>query len=429
MNTENPGSVDKGETSASPATEAPAARWRQLADRLLPQLKRFVSRAGRRLDWRIAVVLLAGLMAIAIWRTVSGHAKETELAAAAARASRLPTVPVASVVRKDLYNEVSIPAEFRPYVEVELHAKVSGYVKEMNVDFGDQVKSNQLLATLEVPELGDELNRALAAQKRAEADYRDAHLIYSRLQAVNQEHPNLVAQQDLDTAEAKDHTTEAIIAGAKAEVQRYQTLLAYTRITAPFDGVVTHRYVDPGALIQAGTTSETQSLPLVRVSDNYRLRLDFPVSVAYVKDIRVGDPVEVRVESLGNKSFTGTITRATLRVNEDTRTMMTEIEVPNPDLKLVPGMYAEVVLKVQRRPQVLAIPIEAVPPGQTSSVYVINDQSQIEERPVSLGLDTPTQYEVTAGLKEGELVLLGSRSQVHPGQKVEAKLIGPLAQQ
>ena len=429
MNTENPGSVDKGETSASPATEAPAARWRQLADRLLPQLKRFVSRAGRRLDWRIAVVLLAGLMAIAIWRTVSGHAKETELAAAAARASRLPTVSVASVVRKDLYNEVSIPAEFRPYVEVELHAKVSGYVKEMNVDFGDQVKSNQLLATLEVPELGDELNRALAAQKRAEADYRDAHLIYSRLQAVNQEHPNLVAQQDLDTAEAKDHTTEAIIAGAKAEVQRYQTLLAYTRITAPFDGVVTHRYVDPGALIQAGTTSETQSLPLVRVSDNYRLRLDFPVSVAYVKDIRVGDPVEVRVESLGNKSFTGTITRATLRVNEDTRTMMTEIEVPNPDLKLVPGMYAEVVLKVQRRPQVLAIPIEAVPPGQTSSVYVINDQSQIEERPVSLGLDTPTQYEVTAGLKEGELVLLGSRSQVHPGQKVEAKLIGPLAQQ
>jgi RND family efflux transporter MFP subunit len=428
MNTEDPGSVDEGKTSASTATEAPAARCRRLAARLLPQLKRFVSRLGRRLDWRIAAVLLAGLMAIPIWRTVSGHAKETESAASAARASRLPMVPVASVVREDLYNEVSIPAEFRPYVEVELHAKVSGYVKEMNVDFGDQVKSNQLLATLEVPELGDELNRALAAQKRAEADYRDAHLIYSRLQAVNQEHPNLVAQQDLDTAEAKDHTTEAIIAGAKAEVQRYQTLLAYTRITAPFDGVVTHRYVDPGALIQAGTTSETQSLPLVRVSDNYRLRLDFPVSVAYVKDIRVGDPVEVRVESLGNKSFTGTITRATLRVNEDTRTMMTEIEVPNPDLKLVPGMYAEVVLKVQRRPQVLAIPIEAVPPGQTSSVYVINDRGQIEERPVSLGLDTPTQYEVTAGLKEGELVLMGSRSQVHPGQKVEAKLIGPLAQ-
>ena len=140
--------------------------------------------------------------------------------------------------------------------------------------------------------------------------------------------------------------------------------MAYTQITAPFDGVITKRYADPGALIQAGTASDTQSMPLVRVSDNYRLRLDFPVSVAYVKDIHVGDPVEVRVESLGGKTFTGIITRTTRKVDEDTRTMITEIEVPNPKLELVPGMYATVVLKVERRPQALAIPTEAVPAGQ-----------------------------------------------------------------
>ena len=203
----------------------------------------------------------------------------------------------------------------------------------------------------------------------------------------------------------------------------------YTRITAPFDGVITKRYADPGALIQAGTASDTQSLPLVRVSDNYRLRLDFPVSVPYVKDTHVGDPVEVRVESLGGKSFTGIITRTTERVEEQTRTMTTEIEVPNPNLELVPGMYATVVLKVERRPQALAIPTEAVPAGQKSSVYVVNDQNQIEERPVTLGLETPTSYEVLAGLKEGDLVLIGSRSQVKPGQKVEPKLINSLAQQ
>lgn len=336
---------------------------------------------------------------------------------------------VAKVTRENLYNEKPIPADFRPYQEVELHAKVSGYVKEINVDFGDRVKTNQLLATLEVPELGDELNRALATRKRAEADYTDAHLIYTRLLAVDEAHPNLVAQQELDSAEARDHTTEAVIAAAKADVEKYQTLLAYTRITAPFDGVVTHRYVDKGALIQAGTTSETQSLPLVCVSDNYRLRLDFPVSVGDVKDIHVGDPVEVRVELLGAKSFCGTITRATLKVNLDTRTMITEVEVPNPSLELIPGMYAEVLLKVQRRSQALAIPIEAVPPGQTASVYVINDQNEIEERPVTLGVDTPSKYEVTAGLKEGEMVLLGSRSKVHPGQKVEPKVVGPLAQE
>jgi len=151
------------------------------------------------------------------------------------------------------------------------------------------------------------------------------------------------------------------------------------------------------------------------------------VDQAYVKYIQVGDSIDVRVESLGGKTFTGSITRSTMKVTEDTRTMITEIEVPNPSLEIVPGMYCRVVLKVQRRPQVLTIPIQAVPPGYTNSVYVINDQHQVEERPVTLGLDTPNEYEVTAGLKEGELVLVGRRSQVQPGQKVEPKAVTSLA--
>ena len=350
------------------------------------------------------------------------------LAKPQAAAVRVVAVAVARVTREDLYNRVTIPAEFRPYVEVELHAKVSGYVREMKVDFGDRVKSNQLLATLEVPELHDELHNAMATEQKAEADYTNTHLIYMRLAAVNKEHPNLVAQQDLDTADAKDRTTAAAIAACKADVDKYNTLVAYTFITAPFDGVITKRYADPGTLIQAGTASDTQSMPLVRVSDNYLLRLDFPVSVAYVKDMHVGDSVEVRVESLGSKSFRGTITRTTDKVSEATRTMITEIEVPNLDLELVPGMYAAVDLKVQSRPRVLSIPIEAVPSEQKSSVYVVNDKDEIEERPVTLGLETPTRYEVTEGLKEGDLVMIGSRSKVKPGQKVEAKLIGSLSQ-
>src|SRR5579863_2837446 len=120
-------------------------------------------------------------------------------------------------------NEVPMPAEFRPYMEVELHAKVSGYVDQMYVDIGDRVKAGQLLATLEVPELRDEHARALAAEKRAVADYKDAHLVYQRLLAVEKDHPNLVAQQELDAAEAKDSTTEAAIAGAKAERQKDET--------------------------------------------------------------------------------------------------------------------------------------------------------------------------------------------------------------
>jgi len=381
----------------------------------------------RRIDWRIAGVVLIASLSILIWRAVSAHAKLQPTPVASAEA--LP-VRVARVTRHDLFNEVTFPAEFRPYVEVELHAKVSGYVREMKVDFGDEVKSNQLLATLEVPELYDELHNAIATQQKAEADYTNAHRIHQRLAAVNTKaHPNLVPQQEIDTADANDRTTFAATAATRANVEKLQTLVGYTLITAPFDGVVTKRYADPGSLIQAGTASATQSMPLVRVSDNYLLRLDFPVDQPYVKDVHIGDPVEVRVESLGGITSTGTITRATLNLNQDTRTMMTEIEVPNPKLEIVPGMYCRIVLKVQRRPQTLAIPIQAVPPGYGDTVYVVNDRGQIEDRPVKLGLVTPTEFEVLSGLKEGEMVLVGSRSQVEIGLKVEPKLADALAQQ
>ncbi len=334
-----------------------------------------------------------------------------------------PTAGVAKVTREDLCKQVTIAAEFRPYQQVELHAKVSGYVKEMNVDFGDQVKAGQLLATLEVPELQDELNSAIAAEQHAEADYKNAHLDYTRLVAVNKEHPNLVAEQDLDSAEAKDLSAAASVAAAKADVNKFQTMVDYTRITAPFDGVVTRRYADPGALIQAGTASDTQAKSLVRVSDNNHLRLDFPVSVDYVKYIKLGDPVEVRVESLNNKPFTGTISRFTHDVDEDTRTMTTEIEVTNPNLELDPGMYATVVLKVEKHPQVLAIPTEAVTGDKKDTVYVVTQNHEIEERIVTLGLETPDRYEVVSGLNEGDLVVIGNHAQIRSGQKVEPKLI------
>jgi RND family efflux transporter MFP subunit len=184
----------------------------------------------------------------------------------------VPVVAVAKVNREDLYKEITIPAEFRPYNEVDVHAKVSGFVQRINVDIGDRVTAGQLLAVLEIPELGDELDHAIATQKCAAADYRDAHLAFSRLLAVNREHPNLIAQQDLDTADAKDATAEGALAAAKADVERYRTLVGYTRITAPFGGVITKRYADPGALIQAGTASQTQAMPLVRLSDNNRLQ-------------------------------------------------------------------------------------------------------------------------------------------------------------
>lgn len=365
----------------------------------------------------LAVAVVIGVVWLGLSRRSSGPVTAPN------DASTLPTVAVGKVTRQDIFKQVTIPAEFRPYEEAMLNAKVSGYVSKMKVDFGDTVKAGQLMATLEVPELQDQLDNARATEAKTEADYTNANLIYTRLVSVNRDHPGLVAQQDLDTAEANDHATAAAIAAAKADVEKYQTLVGYTNITAPFDGVVTWRYADPGALIQAGTSSDSQSLPLVRVSDNYLLRLDFPVSVEYVKDIRVGDVVEVRNESLGGKMFTGKITRFTDKVDEDTRTMMVEIQVPNPDLKMIPGMYATVVLKVEKHADALVVPTQSVSPGKTARVFVVNHDHQIEERDITLGVESPDEYEVLSGLNEGDLVVVGDHSELQAGQKVEPKQV------
>ena len=219
--------------------------------------------------WALAIaVIVIGVICL--------YPRKRALATSASEESPIPSVPVAKVTREDLTQLEVIPAEFRAYVSVPLHAKVSGYLDKMNVDFGDRVTSGQLLATIEVPELQDELNNAIGVEQRTEADYTNAHLIYQRLADVVKQHPNLVAQQDVDTATAKDSAALAAITAAKADVGKYRTLASYTNIYAPFDGVVTHRYVDPGALVQAGTSAANLE-PLLQVSDNFRLRLDFAV--------------------------------------------------------------------------------------------------------------------------------------------------------
>ena len=377
---------------------------------------------SRKQKWSGAALVLVALTVILLARAWHGRTPR------AAVAAQIPVVAVARVDREDLFKEITIPAEFRPYNEVELHAKVSGYVKEMKVDIGDRVKGGQLLAVLEVPELHDDFDHAVASHARAQADYRDAHLAYTRLVSVNKDHPNLIAQQDLDTAEAHDATARGAVEAAKSDVEKYHTLVGYTRIVAPFDGVITKRYADPGSLIQAGTASNTQAMPLVRVSDNMLLRLDFPVSVDYVHGIRLDAPVRVRIDSLGGRVLSGKIARFSDKVDDSTRTMVAEMEVPNASLELVPGMYANVVLKVDERTRALAIPIEALPAGG-KSVLVINRAREVEERPVTLGLETPSRYEVLSGLKEGDLVVIGNPGQLAAGQKVEPRITAALARE
>jgi RND family efflux transporter MFP subunit len=347
------------------------------------------------------------------------------------------TVAAATVERGELSRELVFDSELRPYQEIDLHAKVAGYLQNIGVDIGDVVKEGQLIALLELPEAENELDRAMASQrrseeeiKRAEAAYEEVHLTFTRLAAIDKVQPHLLAQQDLDTAQAKEKTAFASVASAReqanvsaAEVKKLRTMLAYARITAPFSGVITKRYADKGALIQAGTSSSTQALPLVRLSQIDKLRMVFPVSISAVSEVHSGQPVEIRVPAL-KKILAATITRSAHRMDSVTRTMEVEIDIPNPGGELIPGMYASVSLQVEGKTNALTVPVEALARQKSgNSVFVINSSGTIEEHAVQLGLETPTRVEVLSGLSEKDLVMIGSRTQVKPGQKVTPKLL------
>lgn len=347
-----------------------------------------------------------------------------------------PAVAAAPVVREDLWREQVFDAEFRPYQEIDLHAKVTGFLEKITVDIGDRVKAGQLIATLEIPELTDDLERAQAVAKRsveevkrAQADFDETHLSFTRLMSVDKAQPNLVAQQDIDAARSKDLAAEAALAAAReqvaisrADVKKLETMLRYSRISAPFDGVITKRFLDPGALVQGGTAS---TMALVRLSQIDHLRLDFPASVSFVSLIKEGTPVEIEVPSL-NKRYQAVVSRFTRRIDFQTRTMEVEVEVPNSDLTLIPGMYASAMVKLDRKEKALTVPVEAVSGVQHPTVLLVNKDGIISERTVTLGLETPHKWEVLSGLNEHDLVVIGGRAKVRAGQKVTPKLVETL---
>ena len=353
--------------------------------------------------------------------------------------SKPVSVAVAKVIREDLSQDQVFEAELRPWQEIDLHAKIAGFLENITVDVGDHVKAGQLLATLKAPELEDDLQRGLGLErrseaevKRAEADYAEAHLEYSRLAAIDKSKPRFIAQQDVEIAQAREATSAATLAAARdqvlvahSEVARVKTMLAYAHISAPFDGVITKRLADPGALIQAATASSSQTLPLVHLAQMDLLRLVCPVSVSFVSRVKLGDELEIQVPACGQK-LSAKIARMTRKLEAATRTMEVEADIPNPNLALIAGMDATVVLRLDRRKQVLTVPVEAVARiGKDPTVFFINRErgNEIEERTVTLGLETSASLEITTGLKENDLVIVGSHAQLRPGLKVEPKLI------
>ena len=372
--------------------------------------------------------------------------------AVANKASDAPTVAVATASVEDLSRDLVLTAEFKPFQEIDVMAKVAGYVKKINVDVGDRVKEGQILAVLEIPEMADDRTRAQAGVDRSQAEvkraqdqihqaesaYNIANLTYTRLAEVFKQKPGLVAQQEVDEAHGKALVAEAQVSAARsnlaaaeeqvhvnaADLQKVKTLFDYTSVIAPFTGVVTKRYADTGSMIQAGTASSVQAMPLVRLSQNSLLRLTLPVPESAVSTVHIGQRVTVQVPSL-KRGFPGQVARFSDKVNMATRTMETEVDVPNGDLVIIPGMYAEVHLTLEQSGKAVTIPVSAVDLGTDASsakVVVITPDNHVEIRKVQLGLETATKVEIRSGLKEGDMVVIGNRSGLQPGQLVQPKV-------
>ncbi len=345
-------------------------------------------------------------------------------------------VEVVKPVREDVERKIVLPASVEAFERTTLYSKVSGYLSQIEVDIGDKASQGQLVAKIEVPEIAAELQaaeaklavtqadrgRAEAELDSAQSDHELKEITYSRLRSVREAEPDVMPQQTVDEVRAEFRATSAAVKVAEseliqiesrikqveAEMARLQTLLGFAEIRAPFGGVVTERFVDPGALLQAATSSQTvQKIVTVASMDKVRLSVDVPESE--VPHVQVGDPASVRVDALPGENFEGQVTRFAGVLDPATRTMRTEIDLANPGWRLRPGMYGRATLSLEKRSDVLTIPADALHvEGSSAFVYqVVNGRAKRAEVETEMG--DGVKVEVTAGLTGNESIVVSAR--------------------
>jgi membrane fusion protein (multidrug efflux system) len=340
------------------------------------------------------VVLLGSLLA--------GCERSTD---AVTKKEPVPTVQVTRAHKGEIVRRITLPGSVRAYQEAILYAKVAGYLKTITVDKGDFVEEGRLLAEIEAPEMLDELGRYKAEATMAAADLK-------RIREAREKAPDLVMPQTADAAVAKNDT-------AVANLKRVETLLGYAKITAPFSGVVTRRWVDPGAFIPAATSSTSaKNAAVVTLMDFRRVRIDVSAPESEVPRIRKDLAAHVTVEELPGRTFEGAISRLAYALDDSTRTMALEVELPNPDLDLRPGMYASVEIALERKPDAVLIPAEALVMEKNKAFVYSLAGERAKKIAVKTGFDDGVSVEILEGLSPDETVILAGKQAVSDGEEV-----------
>jgi RND family efflux transporter MFP subunit len=389
-------------------------------------------RSGARWFVFLTLLLLSGGLAVGVWRhSQLAHEVATT---AAQRLHLVPAVRVAVVKSSGDTMAVSLPGTTEAFEQASIYSRTSGYVARRSVDIGDRVKAGDLLAEISAPELDHQIAQAQAtivqneaALRQAEANRDIARVTWERdsklldkgwvtRQQGDQERLTLLAQE-----------SAVAVAQANLEAQKAQRLVlqqrkAYQRVVAPFDGVVTARNIDNGSLVSGDATGGTSMFTMMH-SDVIRIQLYVPQDQAF--GLSPGVEATVRVPELPGQDFKGAVTRVANALQPGTRTLLTEIDVPNSDGQLTPGTYCQVELKIPRRTPSLLLPAEAIIFNRAGLNVAVVEHNRVHLRKVTMVRDMGTTVEVSEGVKDGDQVVMNPPVNITEGQTVAPRQVAP----
>jgi membrane fusion protein, multidrug efflux system len=323
----------------------------------------------------------------------------------AADAPKPIEVKVVHPTRGEIIRYVKLPGTIRANQQATLYAKVAGYLKSISVDKGDRVQAGQSLGEIEVPELQADLAKYKAEVRVAERDY-------DRVSAAQQKAADLVTPQSVDEARGR-------LEVAKANQERTETLLSYSKIVAPFSGIVTARFVDPGAFIPAATSgSAAQTAAIVTIADFNIVRAQAALPEVEASLAKVGQPVKFTVEGLAGKTFDAQISRFTYALDDATKTMLVEADLPNPELLLRPSMYAMVRVGLEKHNDALQIPVDALVMEKANAFAFVAEDGKAKRKGIQIGFNDGAKVEVLSGLTDKEQVILVGKLTLADGAPV-----------
>lgn len=315
-------------------------------------------------------------------------------------------VQVVKPTRRDVAYSIALPANVSPLYQTTLYAKVSGYLKWIGPDKGDRVKKDQILAVIDAPEVEEQYRQAVA-------DYTIKKITFERLTNVWKETPDVIAKQDVDMA-------EAAFQGARHLMEQRVALRDYTKVRAPYDGTITARFADPGALIQVATSSSSGAIPLFTIMNLETVRVYANVPQEDTPWAKTGIPAVLTVKELPGRLFAGTVTRTTHALDPSTRSLLIEVDLPNPDHSLQPGTFGELILQLRSSPDALVVPSGSLITQGKNTMVFIADQGQARQQKIRTGLSDGRWVEVVEGLTGAEDVVVVGKSKLVEGASVQS---------